>query len=60
MKLLTNKDLLYSMGDYIQHFVINYKGKECKIEHTHTHTHTHTYIHTLPGKPQQINYTSVK
>ena len=28
MKLITNKDLLYSTGNYNHYFVITYKGKE--------------------------------
>ena len=28
MKQITNKDLLYSTGNYTQYFVINYKGKD--------------------------------
>ena len=28
MKYINNKDLLYSRGNYTQHFVITYKGKE--------------------------------
>ena len=27
-KQITNKDLLYSLGNYSQYFVITYKGKE--------------------------------
>ena len=28
LKKITNKDLLYSTGNYTQYFVITYKGKE--------------------------------
>ena len=28
IKQITNKDLLYSTGNYTQHFVITYNGKE--------------------------------
>ena len=28
IKQITNKDLLYSTGNYTQYFVITYKGKE--------------------------------
>ena len=28
IKQITNKDLLYSTGNYTQNFVITYKGKE--------------------------------
>ena len=30
IKQITNKDLLYSTGNYTQYFVITYKGKESK------------------------------
>ena len=42
MKYVTNKDLLYSTGNYTQYFVITYKGKVSK---THTHTRAHTYMY---------------
>ena len=32
---ITNKDLLYSTGNYIQYFVITYKGKESKYIYTY-------------------------
>ena len=32
-KLLDNKDLLYSTGNYIQYLVKTYNGKESKIEY---------------------------
>ena len=32
------KDLLYSTGNYTQHFIIIYKGKQSEKEYTHTHT----------------------
>ena len=30
IKQITNKDLLYSTGNYIQYLVITYSGRECK------------------------------
>ena len=30
LKQITNKDLLYSIGNYTQYLVITYKEKECK------------------------------
>ena len=42
IKQITNKDLLYSTGNYTQYFIITYKGKESEKEYIHTHTHTHT------------------
>ena len=30
---ITNKDLLYSTGNYTQYFVITYKGKESEKEY---------------------------
>ena len=32
-KKITNKDLLYSTGNYTQYFVITYKGKESEKEY---------------------------
>ena len=32
IKWVTNKDLLYSTGNYTQYFIITYVGKESKIE----------------------------
>ena len=47
-KMVTNKVLLYSTGNYIQYLVIAYNGKESEIYiyisisiYIHTHTHTH-------------------
>ena len=34
-KQITNKDLLYSTGNYTQYFIIIYKGKESKKEYTY-------------------------
>ena len=34
-KWITNKDLLYSTGSYIQYFIITYMGKESEKEYTH-------------------------
>ena len=39
IKQITNKDLLYSTGNYIQYLVKTYKGKESEKEYIHTHTH---------------------
>ena len=36
IKYITNKDLLYSTGNYTQYFVITYKRKESEKEYTHT------------------------
>ena len=33
LKQITNKDLLYSTGNYIQHLVITYNGKESEAVH---------------------------
>ena len=33
IKQITNKDLLYSTGNYIQYLVINYNGKESEKEY---------------------------
>ena len=33
IKQITNKDLLYSTGNYTQYFVITYKGKESDKEY---------------------------
>ena len=33
MKQVTNKDLVYSTGNYTQYFVITYKEKESEKEH---------------------------
>ena len=37
IKQITNKDLLYSTGNYTQYFVITYKGKEPEKEYTYVH-----------------------
>ena len=34
---MTNKDLLYSTGNYTQYYVIIYKGKESEKEYIYTH-----------------------
>ena len=46
IKQINNKDLMYSIGNYIQYLIIIYNGKNLEKEcvYTHTHTHTHTYI----------------
>ena len=33
IKQITNKDLLYSTGNYTQYFVVTYKGKESEKEY---------------------------
>ena len=33
IKQITNKDLLYNTGNYIQYLIITYNGKESKKEH---------------------------
>ena len=63
IKQITNKDLLYSTGNYIQYLVITYHGGECKKEYVYTHTHTHKY-ESLCCEPEinttlQINYISI-
>ena len=35
IKQITNKDLLYSTGNYIKYPIITYNGKESKKEHIH-------------------------
>ena len=35
IKQITNKDLLYSTGNYTSHFVITYKGKESEKKQIH-------------------------
>ena len=35
LKEITNKDLLYSIGNYIQYLVMSYKGKESEKEYVH-------------------------
>ena len=37
IKQITSKDLWYNIGNYIQYFVITYKGKEFEKEYTDTH-----------------------
>ena len=38
-KWITNRDLLYSMGNSAQCYVAAWMGGECWGEWTHTHTH---------------------
>lgn len=40
MKYISNKDLLYNTGNYIQHLITIYKGKESKI---HTQLNIYAY-----------------
>ena len=50
MKQITNKDLLYSAGNYSQYLVKLIREKNLKriwksiFKYTHTHTHTRMYI----------------
>ena len=45
IKQITNKDLLYSTGNYAQYIIIIYKGKESEKDiYTHTHIYTYKYI----------------
>ena len=48
IKQITNKDLLYSTGNYTQYFVVTYKGKESEKEYIYIYINTpiYTYIHT--------------
>ena len=41
IKQITNKDLLYSIGNYIQYFIITHKGKESEKDYVHTHNYTY-------------------
>ena len=36
---MTNKDLLYSTGNYIQYLIIIYNGKESEKEYIYIHTY---------------------
>ena len=48
IKQVTNKDLLYSIGNYIQCLVITYNGKESEKEYRiYAHTHIYIYIDML-------------
>ena len=39
LKEITNKDLLYSIGNYIQYLVINHNGKEYEKEYIYIHVY---------------------
>ena len=41
---ITNKDLLYSTGNYTQYFVITYKGKIWKCVYMCLYIYTHTHM----------------
>ena len=45
IKYITNKDLLYSTGNYTQYFVITYKGKESEKEKIYIHTYIYELNH---------------
>ena len=45
MKFVTNKDLLYSAGNYSQHLVINYNGKETEKEYIYIYIYKTEYIY---------------
>ena len=40
---INNKDVLYSIENYIQYSVINHNGKEYEKEYIDTHTHIYIY-----------------
>ena len=44
MKQITNKSLLYSVGNSTQYLTISYNGRECK-QRIYIYIHKHTYIH---------------
>ena len=46
IKQITNKDLLYSTGNYAQYLIIIYKGKESEKD-IHTHTYIYIQIHII-------------
>ena len=39
IKQINNKELLYITGNYIQHPIITYNGKESEKEHIYIYTH---------------------
>ena len=52
IKQITNKGLLYSIGNYTHNLVISSKGEESENNryvyiyiYTYIYTHTHTYIY---------------
>ena len=52
---MTNKDLLYSTGNYIQYLVIIYNGKESEKEYIYIYSN----LLSVYLKYCKINYTSV-
>ena len=51
IKQIINKELLYSIGNSTQYFVIAYKEKESEIN-KYTHTHTHVLTESLSCVPE--------
>ena len=46
IKKITNKDLLYSTGNYIQYFEITYNGKESEQNiYIYIYIYIYTYTH---------------
>ena len=45
IKQVTNKDPLYSTGNYMQYFVITFKGKEFEKEYVHICTYNQLAIY---------------
>ena len=43
IKWVTNKDLLYSIGNYTQHFVIIYEGRESVREYIYIYIYIYVY-----------------
>ena len=63
LKWITNKDLLYSTGNYTPYFVLTYKGKESEYICIYTHTHI-CITESLCCTPEinttlSINFTSI-
>ena len=57
---INNKILLYSIGNYIQYFVINHNGKEYDKKHTYVCI-TESLCSTAEiNTTRQITYTSIK
>ena len=54
----TQKDLLYSTGNYTQYFVITYMGKESEKAYIYicmyTRTHTYPYLNHCCATETQI------
>ena len=46
IKLITNQDLVYSTGNYIQYLVITYNGKESENDYIYIHIYVnHFAVH---------------